>query len=149
VSDAVAMWCTDCGIRLRQVDIKGWGCPKCGSQGIPCAPDKDVFVEVNWHELHILCCWAEFWAAKHADSDDESSQKMPKTVRAIARRLEQQWPNMGALTLGGELADLPGQMADRGIKIGAVETNLPTAGPVLELGPGAVGFARQKDVVNE
>lgn len=139
-----AMWCTDCGVRLRQDEIKGWGCPKCGAQGIPCAPDKDVFVEVNWHELHILCCWAEFWAANHADSEDESGRNMGKTVRAIARRLEQQWPDLNALTLGGEIADLPAKMENSGVTIGAVTSNLPDAGPVLEIGPGAVGFARRR-----
>lgn len=140
-----AMWCTDCGIRLQQEEIEGWGCPKCKAQGIPCSPTKDVFVEVNWHELHILCCWAEFWAAKHANSIEPSGRGMGKTIRAIARRLEQQWPIFGALTLGGEITDLPSDLAERGINISNVESNLPKSAPFLSLGPGAVGFSKRRE----
>lgn len=140
----IAMWCTDCGVRLRQDEIKWWGCPKCGCEGIPCSPEKDVFVQVNWHELHILCCWAEFWAEHsaarpgHADSAD----MMSKTVHAIARRLEHQWPDFGALTLSGEIVELPEKLAERGVSVNIIESNIPDPAPVLTIGPGAVGFAR-------
>lgn len=143
-----AMWCTGCGVRLSQDEIKGWGCPKCGCQGIPCHPDKDVFVEVNWHELHILCCWAERFAAQIAGApgsdDDQVALDMPKTVSAIARRLEHQWPAFGALTLSGEIADMPEALEKAGIIAGPIETNVPVSAPVMSIGPGAVGFARPR-----
>ena len=92
------MWCVDCGARFTQEEIKGWGCPKCGSQGVPCGVGEDTTVEINWHELRILVIWAENWAqhCKRQASDD-SSGKMPKTVTAIARRLEAQRPTFGPL----------------------------------------------------
>ena len=97
------MWCTDCGARFTDEEIHGWGCPKCGSQGVPCGVEKDVTVEINWHELRILVIWAENWAqqCKRRASDD-SSEKMPKTVTAIARRLQAQRPTFGPLTLSEE-----------------------------------------------
>lgn len=147
MSDDCAMWCTDCGTRLRQEEIVGWGCPKCGRQGVPCAPDKDVTVEVNWHELHILCCWAEFWAqhaARKPDADD-SAVKMPKTVYAIARRLQGQWPALGALTLAAEVRELPELLADKGVTI---TTNVAAPPPFLTIGEGAVGHGRKKVPTN-
>ena len=145
--EPTAMWCTHCGVRLRQSEISGWGCPKCGCEGIPCAPAKDVFVEVNWHELHILCCFAERWAeqcARNGDADMVTKQ-MPKTVYAIARRLEHQWPKLGRLTIGGEIADLPEDLAERGITIEGVESNVSQPQPMTVIGPGAVGFAKMKE----
>lgn len=146
-AEPTAMWCTDCGVRLRQSEIKGWGCPKCGSQGIPCAPDKDVMVEVNWHELHILCVWAENWAARckaNHGPDDDSAERMPRTVAAIASRLQHQWPDLGALTLSGEIAELPEQLAERGVKISGIDSNIPKPERLIAIGPGAVGFARKR-----
>lgn len=142
-----AMWCTNCGVRLRQDEIKGWGCPKCGCEGIPCDPAKDVMVEVNWHELHILCCWAEFWSQHSAarPGADDSAAGMAKTVYAIARRLEHQWPDMGALTLGGEIAALPDQLAEKGLGVTTVESTMPLPPPTLSIGPGAVGFCKAKE----
>jgi hypothetical protein len=141
-----AMWCTTCGCRLQQEEIIGWGCPKCHDQGIPCGPDKDVKVEVNWHELHVLCCWSEFWASRPRYGEfHEDRGSMLKTVYAIARRLERQWPEFNSLTLGSELAELPERLAESGIQIESIESNLPKAPPTLELGPGAVGFSRSHD----
>ena len=142
----IAMWCADCGVRLREDEIKGWGCPKCGSQGIPCDPAKDVTVEINWHELHILCVWAENYAArcKENPNADDSAAGMPRTVAAIASRLQHQWPDLGALTLSGEIAGLPEQLAEQGIEISGIESNIPEPQRFVAIGPGAVGFARTK-----
>jgi hypothetical protein len=148
--EPIAMWCTHCGVRLRRSEISGWGCPKCGNPGIPCDPAKDVFVEVNWHELHILGCFAERWAEQcAATGSDAVTRQMPKTVYAIARRLEHQWPHFGRLTLGGEIADLPEDLAERGITIDAVESNIPKQKPMTVIGPGAVGFAKMKETNDE
>lgn len=137
------MWCTDCGARFTQEEIKGWGCPECGSQGLPCDTKKDVTVEVNWHELRILVIWAENWAQHHArKKTDNSSERMPATVTAIARRLQGQHPTLGHLTLSGELASLPSDLAKAGIEVGSVETVGIENPLLLEVnGPGAVGHS--------
>jgi hypothetical protein len=134
------MWCVDCGARFNEEEIKGWGCPKCDNQGIPCGCDKDVTVEVNWHELHILCVWAENFAQQCKEkANDRSSEGMPLTVAAIARRLQRQHPAFGHLTLTGEIAALPTDLNNNGIEIGPIKTSIPKPDLVLVNGPGAVG----------
>lgn len=143
--DACHLWCVDCGVRLTKAEVIGWGCPKCGCKGVPCAPDKDLRAEINWHELHILCCWAEAWASHCAGKPgaDDSSAGMPRTVLAIAGRLEGQFPSFNPLTLGREIQELPQAMAERGIEIGDVETNAPLPKPFMSIGPGAVGHSNE------
>ena len=65
-------------------------------------------------------------------------------IKTIARRLEGQWPELGALTLSGEIQDLPEKLAEMGVEVGIVESNLPPSAPFSTFGPGAVGFARAK-----
>jgi len=136
------LWCTMCGARFTQEEIKGWGCPKCGNQGVPCGCDKDTTVEVNWHELHILCVWAENYAEQIKErGNDPGADSMPGVVHAIARRLQNQRPAFGHLTLSGEIAALPTDLAKAGIKIdGPVETSIPKPMPLPINGPGAVGY---------
>lgn len=136
-------WCPDCGGRFTEKEVmQGWGCPKCKSEGIPCAPDKDVLIEVNWHELHILCVWAENWARHSAKFGDDTAHGMPKTVTAIARRMRQQFPDYGSLLLSDEIAELPSVLDKAGIKHGEIETNVPKPDLVQVNGPGAVGFGK-------
>ncbi len=137
------MWCTVCGARFTEEEIQGWGCPKCGNQGVPCGCDGDVRVEINWHELHTLCVWAENWAQQCAKKDPKD-QALPKIVTAIAYRLQQQFPELGQLTLSGELAQLPVKLTEHGMGITGVtvEHNVPRLPPVPVNGPGARGHAR-------
>lgn len=130
------MWCTVCGARFTEAEIKGWGCPKCKNQGTPCGTKGDVLVEVNWHELHILTCWAE----RHAHTDPDSD--MPRVVTAISRRLQAQFPEMPPLTLAQEISELPTKMSDFGMGITGVTTNIPRPIPIPVNGPGAVGHSR-------
>jgi hypothetical protein len=135
------LWCVNCGVRLRRDETESWGCPKCGCQGNPCDTKKDVFVQVNWHELHILGCWAERWAEYNKDA------AMLKTLHAITRRLEQQWSDMGPLTLSCELDNLKEQLADQNIEL---LSNTPTLKPFITIGPGAVGFSKKSpDILPE
>lgn len=137
------MWCTVCGARFAQDEIRGWGCPSCGNQGVPCDCTKDVRVEVNWHELHILTVWAENWAHRcAADKSDPVGAASPQVVHAIARRLQRQHPTLGHLTLSGEVAALPADLAKAGINVGSVESNIQRPGPLPINGPGAVGHSR-------
>lgn len=138
------VWCVDCGARFTQEEIEGWGCPKCGSQGVPCGVEKDTTVEINWHELRILVIWAENYAQQcHRQKVDSSSEGMPVTVQAIARRLQAQHPTFGHLTLSGEIAALPSDLAKAGINVGSVEVHGNIGKPsLLQVnGPGAVGHS--------
>lgn len=139
------MWCTACGARFTQDEIKGWGCPKCGDEGVPCGTDRDVKIEVNWHELHILCVWAENFAQSCFEKDPASNKKMPTVVTAIARRLQSQFPQFSPLTLSGEIADLPAALQKSGIKIGSMESTIPRPKPIAVNGPGAVGYGINRD----
>jgi predicted nucleic acid-binding Zn-ribbon protein len=136
------VWCIECGARFTDEESKErWGCPKCNSLAIPCHCDADLRVEVNWHELHVLCVWAEQWARLRADKDS-GSKSMPHTVAAIARRLQRQFPDLNALTLSQEVAELPAKLAASGIHSDGMETNIPRPAPILTNGPGAVGHSR-------
>jgi hypothetical protein len=136
------VWCTDCGARFTSAETSGWGCPKCDSEGVPCGTDKDVWIEVNWHELHILTVWAENYAADVARRNPAEGAKMPLTVAAIARRIQQQWPAFGPLTLSVEIAELPRALSEKGIEITGVQgINIAKPKPIPVNGPGAIGHA--------
>jgi hypothetical protein len=77
-------------------------CPSCGYKGVPCSIADDVEIKINWHELHILCCWAERWAL-HIEKSSPSSVV---TVDCIAQRLQKQYPMKGPLTIRGEVDKL-------------------------------------------
>ena len=99
----IVAWCVDCGVRFTQQAIQDkYACPSCGLVGIPCTPKDDVEIKINWHELRILVIWAENWAAIERDEPND----MSKTLLAIAKRLQNQFPSRTALTLAGELAEL-------------------------------------------
>ena len=93
-------FCTECGYRVEAFDGLNT-CPACGTSGLPCADDNQVDVSINWHELRILCIWAENWQRSHAPE--------ARTIFAIAKRLHAQHPYRTPLTLAMEL----GQVAER------------------------------------
>lgn len=111
-------FCTQCGVAIPT--FHGLTCcPNCGSTGKPCGYENQVQVSINWHELRLLCIWAERWACQHGEKDPS----MPATVYAIAGRLQEQHENMTAqapLTLNGEFA----RLKDAGFR---VRTNMPEA----------------------
>ena len=107
------IWCTCCGGRFSEEETAGVSCcPKCGNEGVPCSCDQDTTVEINWHELRILAIWAENWARHCKDTPE-----MPLVVQAIARRLQSQHPDFTQLTLSGEIASLPADLAKAGIYV--------------------------------
>ncbi len=89
-------FCTDCGHRVESFEGLQ-ACPECGSTSRPCPGDEQVTVTVNWHELHLLCVWAENW---------QREQQLGRTVYAIARRLTAQHPDRRPLTLATELGEV-------------------------------------------
>lgn len=76
-------------------------CPNCMHTGKPCGDGDQVSVNVNVHELRVLCIWAENWA--HHSKSQPRSEWMPDIVYAIAARLRKQL---------GEHAKVPLTMSD-------------------------------------
>lgn len=123
------VWCTTCGKRFELKEVEGVkGCPACKSVTQPCSSDQDVRVEVNWHELHVLCVWAENWARNALHDEDVV------LVAAIAKRLMAQYPSFVPLTVAEETARLPQVQGARMEVYGA-----PKVPEVPVNGPGAVG----------
>ena len=92
-------FCTDCGTRIASFDGLSC-CPTCGSTGVPCADANQVSVTVNWHELRVLCIWAENW---------QREKNLGRVIYAIAKRLQRQHPNQSPLTRAAEI----GEIADK------------------------------------
>lgn len=104
MADPIYAWCTDCGEKFTKAQILStMACPKCGSEGMPCSPDDDVEIKINWHELRILTIWAENFAVKCPPHGPITPSQ---TIKAIAKRLQEQFPSRTPLTLAGELAQL-------------------------------------------
>lgn len=104
-------FCVDCGWHVDSFDGLEV-CPQCGSKGVPCADEYQIKASVNWHELRILCIWAERWAHQHAGGAG--------TVYAIAGRLMTQFPALPSLTLAGEVREIQDYFGRD-----QVETNIP------------------------
>jgi hypothetical protein len=96
MSESSGGYCVDCGHHVDSFDGLT-KCPACGSQSLPCADADQITASVNWHELHILCVWAENWQRKN---------DLGRTVYAIAKRLEAQFPDKPRLTLAAELGEV-------------------------------------------
>jgi predicted nucleic acid-binding Zn-ribbon protein len=113
VSDEITTGCVNCGEWFTEAEVENATCcPKCGNAGVPMSPKENVTVEINWHELRILCIWAE----NHARRIEE------KAVYAIADRLQQQHPSKTPLTLSGELRQIGEKYK--------VEASIPLDGPL-------------------
>lgn len=102
-SAPVRIRCTDCGVEF---DFKSLPpgtscCPNCKSDGVPCDVALDVTIKINWHELRILCIWAENYARQI---------KKQGTVYSIVQRIEDQARKapMPPLTLAREIGEIPG-----------------------------------------
>ena len=124
-------WCTLCGARFTHAEVDGASCcPKCGDEGLPCDPNEDMAVRINWHELRILGIWAENWA-QHCQKRNPGGKGEARVeiVQAITRRLQRQYPDGSALTLSGEIM----QVKDSGLNVEgrgvAKNTVIPVNGP--------------------
>ena len=128
-------WCTLCGARFTHAEVDGAECcPKCGDKGLPCDPNDDVMVLVNWHELRILGIWAENFAqACQTRNPGGDGEARPEIIHAITRRLQRQFPDKTALTLSGEIM----QIKDSGLGIEGFGVAPNSVIPVN--GPGATG----------
>lgn len=89
-------FCTDC--RFRVESFEGlMKCPNCGTKSSPCNDANQVTVSINWHELYLLCVWAENWGRQIKEAG---------IVYGIAQALEEQHPERHPLTLAGEINDM-------------------------------------------
>lgn len=132
-NDNCEMWCTTCGGRFtKEETVNISACPKCHTKGIPCDPEQDYMVEINWHELRILANWATVYASNL----DKPSQDV---VAGIVGRLQRQFPDEIPLTLAGEIRELRSHP-----QVGAIETNVPHERFAVVNGPGAVGHSKKR-----
>jgi len=109
--------CVTCSAEFSDEEIENAECcPSCKTTGLPMAISQDTKVEVNWHCLRVLTIWASNWASQKCD---ESAQK---ALENIIKRLESQrkddWP---ALTIMGEIKELPETLKKIGIECGRIE----------------------------
>lgn len=108
---AIAARCTRCGGEFTKDQMVGAKCcPACGTRGVPCDPANDVQVTINWHELRVLCMWAERWAER-CDLDGSydrahTGERAIEVVHTIAARLQRQHVGRSPLTFAGEITDL-------------------------------------------
>lgn len=109
-------FCTVCSWRVESFEGLN-ACPNCGSTSKPCGDADQVTISVNWHELRVLCIWAERWAIEKVEPSGDTGGGRG-VVYAIADRIAAQNPGRGALTLARELND----MRDAGLD---VRTNIP------------------------
>lgn len=80
-------------------DFKGLTeCPNCGSKDTPCLNADQVDISINWHELKVLCIWAEQWGNEKCGGAG--------SIYSIAQRLRAQYPDKMPLTLAEEIQDL-------------------------------------------
>jgi DNA-directed RNA polymerase subunit RPC12/RpoP len=115
MSEKIIARCTVCTAEFTEAQLaSATSCPACGTKSIPCDPANDVSVSINWHELRILGCWAEFWAHHNHDHDPG----METVLAAIVKRLESQHPTRTRLTLSGEIREIPGaELVNNGVVI--------------------------------
>lgn len=121
--------CTICRSEFSDEEIQNIeACPKCNTTSIPCDMKDDVTIQINWHELRILGIWAENWARQLVADGTKDSDKV---VAAIAKAIEQQYPDKTPITLSGELRDIRKTFPD-------METN-------VDLKPHLVGIKGDKE----
>lgn len=102
MSEEKTIRCTKCYGEFSKEETKNVSCcPKCGSKGVPMLISQDVEIKINWHELRILCSWAENLAEVKCDEDSRSM------LEAMMNRLDKYRPEGGAaLTLTREVKEL-------------------------------------------
>jgi len=121
--DVKTIRCTQCAAEFSDAEAEGiTRCPKCGDPSVPMLISDDVTVKVNWHELHVLCVFAENWARKvDEDMKDDSPIKHLLNIMCIAERLQRQHPDKAPLTLFSEIRQLRKDVAESddmsGVKI--------------------------------
>lgn len=111
--------CLRCSTWHETTALKGTGaCPTCNDRGVPASSRDLVTVAITWHELRVLCMWAESWASVERPGGEVDRDTMRRVVYGIADRLAVQVDNPRPLTLAGEVAQVAEKFRD-------VESSLP------------------------
>ena len=101
-------FCVLCGVDVAS--FKGLSrCPNCDTKSIPCNYSNQVNIEINTHELRILCIWAERYALDNLDSKpDGYSGGGSGVVYSICDRLREKNGSLEemALTLRDEIGEI-------------------------------------------
>ncbi|MEW6378550.1 MAG: hypothetical protein AB1611_02960 [bacterium] len=99
--------CIRCRSEFSAAQLRGKrSCPTCGDTGQPLSMEDDVTVTINWHELRILCSWAEKWSEHSISSTQISTSDDFMTIYSIIGALQEQYPFFQPLSPGGELQKL-------------------------------------------
>lgn len=108
-------FCTQCGKQIESFESLD-RCPFCKTTSVPCALKNQVDININTHELQILCMWAE----KHLYSvkDEQMQASMSTTLRSICNRISKQLPEKRKINLliCDEVKDLKKEFGDENIE---------------------------------
>jgi hypothetical protein len=109
--------CVACDAEFSDEEIATAGCcPSCKTTSLPMAISQDTTIEINWHSLRILTIWASNWAAEKCD---KSAQKaVANIIKKLQPQRKDDWP---ALTLIGEIQEIPETLKKLGIDFGGIE----------------------------
>lgn len=80
------------------------------------AISQDTTININWHELRILTIWASNWAAEKCD--ETARNTIANVIKRLEKQRKEDWP---ALTLLGEIQELPEALEKLGVECGGVE----------------------------
>ena len=106
IKDDRHILCVNCRATFSESEIEGWGCPKCGNQGIP-ADTKDVStITLTNHEWRILTIWADNWAHKVCAKDQTPGCDSVACITAILNEMRRQSPNLDGLTIRDQIQDI-------------------------------------------
>ena len=89
-------FCIKCGTVIESFDGLA-SCPTCKTTSIPCSYDEQVTINLNLHELRILCMWSERWV--NVMRDEQIQAESAVVLRAIVSRLKTQIPEDANLLL--------------------------------------------------
>ncbi|MEW5801912.1 MAG: hypothetical protein AB1847_07370 [bacterium] len=99
--------CIRCRSEFTSGQLNGvTSCPSCGDTSQPLSLQDDVTVKINWHELRVLCSWAEKWSEHLAESGQHPTAGSCMTIYSIIGALQDQYPFFKPLSIGGELQQL-------------------------------------------
>lgn len=91
--------CLICRSTFTEEQIKGWGCPVCGNQGVPGDTRKKATLTLTHHEWRILFMWADNWSEKCGRDEQNFNSPIPSIIREVKR----QAPDLPGLTLMDEV----------------------------------------------
>lgn len=100
--------CMLCGAVIEPPTDEQYSCcPECGTDLLPADLGESADIHLTWHELRILCFWAEFWAS-HCVAAGIAPHDMHKILYGICDRIALQHLDAPPLTFAGQISALRG-----------------------------------------